>query len=593
MSFLINTQAISKTFGAIPLFSSISIGVFARERLGLIGPNGSGKSTLLKILMGLETPDSGKVVQNSSIKLVYIAQQDTFPPNHSLKQILFGAQAAELDDAECQYRIWEVTGEYLFSDLDRKVSELSGGWRKRLAIVQALLQQPDLLLMDEPTNHLDLGGILWLEALLKKSTFAFVLVSHDRYFLENTVNVLVELNKVYPEGYFKSAGNYSDFLDKRAQFIEGQLKKEQSLSNQMRKEEEWLRRMPKARTTKAQYRIDNAEQLRADLQKIKTSNAQNKKAGIDFEASNRQTRSLLETHDLTISRNGKLLFSNLNLKLSPGSCVGLMGENGSGKSTLMNLLTGTLSPDSGSVERADNLRMVIFDQKREQLDQKQTLKHALSPTGDNVLYKGNSVHVASWAKRFLFSPEQLQQKVSQLSGGEQARVLIANLMLQPADILLLDEPTNDLDIPTLEVLEESLSEFTGAVVLITHDRYLLDRLSDKLLYLDGHGKPEFFADYVQWQQAMRGKNQSISATKPAKIKKSTAKNTSDKSGELKSLTKKIQTAEAELEILQAQLQDADVISNPARLTALCEKIENAKTKIDEFYKRWEELEKDE
>jgi len=596
MTLLISTQSIHKSYGAIPLFSDISFSIFAQERLGLIGPNGSGKSTLLKILMGLEASDSGKITQNSAAKLVYLPQEDSFSSEDTLQQILFGALSDVLEPAELQYRIWEVTGEALFPDLAQHVKALSGGWRKRLSLVQALLQEPDLLLMDEPTNHLDLEGILWLEALLKKKPFGFILVSHDRYFLENTVNTVMELNKVYPEGYFKTSGNYSHFLEKRDLFIEGQIRKEQSLSNQMRREQEWLQRMPKARSTKAQYRIDKATQLKSDLQKIKASNAQTKKAGIDFEATHRKTRALLETQHLSMTRNGRVLIKDLSLILSPGTCLGLMGKNGSGKSTLMSLLAGTLSPDAGSVERADHLRMVLFDQKREQLNQKETLMRALSPTGDHVFYKGSSVHVASWAKRFLFTNNQLQQPVSSLSGGEQARVLIANLMLQPADILLLDEPTNDLDIPTLEVLEDSLSEFSGAIVLITHDRYLLDRLSDRLLYLDGNGKTEFFADYAQWQHAISATparaeitiSESIS-TKEKPPNKNLTKTTQNTQRELNRLHSKIQKAEAELELLEQQLQQEDMVSYPERLMAICSQIENKRNDIEQLYQQWAEL----
>lgn len=586
MTLLISTQSLYKSYTSTPLFSDISLSIFEHERLGLIGPNGSGKSTLLKIFSGIETPDEGKVVQNGSIKLVYLPQEDAFNPQDTLQDVLFG-DSTETDPTEYQHRIRQVTGEALFPDLTRKAGALSGGWRKRLSIVKALLQNPDLLLMDEPTNHLDLEGILWLEALLKKSTFAFVLVTHDRYFLENTTNTVIELNKVFPEGYFKSSGNYSAFLDKKAQFIEAQIKKEQSLKNQVRREQTWLDRMPKARTTKAQFRIDRAEKLKADLSQIKASNAQTKKAGIDFAASNRKTRSLLEMEHVSLTRDGRCLFSDLNLKLSPGTCLGLMGKNGSGKSSLMNLLAGNLQPDSGRIDRADNLRIVMFDQKREQLNQQDTLMRALSPTGDNVFYKGNSIHVASWAKRFLFSADQLQQPVSRLSGGEQARILMANLMLQPADILLLDEPTNDLDIPTLEVLEDSLSEFTGALVLITHDRYLLDRLSDRLLYLSGDGKTEFFAEYAQWEQYIAN---APSADQEEKTKlpqeKKPKQQSKDIQRKLNQLQTKIQKAEAALSDLEKQLEDTDVVSDPERLTAVCVQIESAKAEIDKLYQEW-------
>ena len=506
--------------------------------------------------MGIETPDGGKVVQNRREHLVYLPQEDTFNVTDTIQSILFGARASSLSESECQRQIWEVTGEQTFSDLQQTADVLSGGWRKRLAIVHALLQKPDLLLMDEPTNHLDLEGILWLEELLKKAGFAFVLVSHDRYFLENTVNSMMELNRAYLEGFLKSEGNYSDFVRERDEVRAGQMQWEQSLANRMRREQEWLQRGPKARTTKAQSRIDSAEKLREDLRKVSASNAQQRTAGIDFDATGRKTKILLEARQIKMSRGGKLLFANLDLKLSPGFCLGLMGQNGSGKSTLLNLLKGDLLPEAGSIDRASNLRIVTFGQKREQLNQNQTLWQALAPDSDSVVYKGQPIHVAAWAKRFLFPQDQLHQAVSRLSGGEQARVLIANLMLKPADILLLDEPTNDLDIPTLEVLEESLSEFPGAIVLITHDRFLLDRLSDQLLYLDGHGKAEFFADYAQWRQDMQkpaSKPAAVTVEKPEQINRK--KLSYEEQKELSRLPGKIQKAEAELDALQDQLAD--------------------------------------
>ncbi len=581
MSLLVNAQSISKSYGVDPLFTNISFGIYAGDRVGLIGPNGCGKSTLLKILMGVETPDNGKIVKTRSTHSVYLPQEDTFNNQMTIEHVLQGFSRHQLSEVE-------VDAEHGWN-LTQTVGNLSGGWRKRLAIVLALLQKPDLLLIDEPTNHLDLEGILWLEATLQKATFSFILVSHDRFFLENTVNSVMELNRAYLEGFFKNTGNYSEFVQKREEVFAGQLKREQTLANKMRREQEWLQRGPKARTTKAQYRIDNAENLRENLRKIALSNSQHKTAGIDFAATGRKTKILLEAHQLKKSYGDKVLFENLNLKLSPGDCVGLMGRNGSGKSTLLNLLKGNLLPDAGSITRATNLRIVTFDQKREQLNQNQTLWKALAPEGDSVFYKGQSIHVAAWAKRFLFPNDQLHQSVSRLSGGEQARVLIANLMLKPADILLLDEPTNDLDIPTLEVLEESLGEFTGAIVLITHDRYLLERLSTVLLHLNGHGKAEFFADYSQWFKAQQA---FISPIKSAQLEpqKTQKKTTYEEQKELSRLPAKIQKAEAELEVLQTQLSDPTIMNNQKKLLGLCQNIESAKKKIEQLYHRWQELE---
>lgn len=587
---MISAQAISKSYGVAPLFNDLSFNLNEGERLGLIGPNGCGKSTLLKILTGFEIPDSGKIVKNRQAHVAYLSQKDDFNAEDTIQKVLF---EHEPHSASVDYPnlIREVALTSPFADLQQKIGSLSGGWRKRVAIIKALLQKPNILLMDEPTNHLDLEGILWLEDILNNAGFAFVIVSHDRYFLENTADSIMELNRAYVQGYFKNSGNYSDFLQKREEVFSNQIQQEQALSNKMRQEQEWLRRQPKARTTKAQYRIDNAERLRENLRLLKTSNLQNRKATIDFDSTGRKTKILLSLNQVELARNGKKLFSNLDLKLTPGFCLGLMGPNGSGKTSLFSLMKGDLPPGRGQIERADNLRIISFDQHRQQLKQNQTLWRALAPHGDSVNFRGKNIHVAAWAKRFLFPADQLHQSVSRLSGGEQARVLIANLMLEPADILLMDEPTNDLDIPTLEILEESLSDFPGAIVLITHDRYLIDRLSDQLLYLDGNGHAEFFADYTQWRTILHSRQ-----TQPVKAVKENApklkKLNYEEQKELQRLPEKIQKAEATVANLAAQLTDPVIIDNKSRLTQLLKEIEAANAKVETLYQRWQELECD-
>jgi ATP-binding cassette subfamily F protein uup len=591
-TLLISSHSIGKSYGTHSLFSAISLSFFSNERLGLIGPNGSGKSTLLKILAGVELPDSGKIIQKRDALIVYLSQEDQFDPEKTAEETLFSSLSEEHLDAEYYQRIREITRQVGFANREQKVGTLSGGWRKRLAITRALVQEPDLLLMDEPTNHLDIEGILWLEELLKQAPFAFVLVSHDRYFLENTTNRIVELNKQYPEGFLKVEGNYSSFLQKREAIINQQAQQELVLSNKVQRELEWLQRGPKARTSKARYRIDSAQQLQQELDAVKVRNTQSKVAEIDFETTPRKTKKLLEAQDLEISRGGKRLFTHLNLQLSPGKCVGVLGRNGSGKSTLIQLLKGDLAPDSGAIKWADGVQMVTFDQRREQLNPAQTLKQALCPLGDRVVFQGRSLHVTSWARRFLFPSEKLGLPVSQLSGGEQARVLIANLMLKPADILLLDEPTNDLDIPTLEVLEESLRSFPGAIVLITHDRFLLDRLSDTLLYLDGNGRVEFFADYHQWLKAKSSQLAiGISSDDVPKSEKKTSQGLSyEERKELHRIEQKIAKAEQVVSTLRQQLHDPEIMSDSERLAKLYAQLQEAENNVEQIYQRWEELE---
>jgi ATP-binding cassette subfamily F protein uup len=529
---ILNAQSVSKQYGAKPLFQNISLTVDEGDRIGLIGPNGAGKSTLLAILAGQVELDSGELAVRKRARAAYVPRTRAFTPGLTIRQVLEQAlAAAQVNEAEREGRLRELSGRAGFMDLDAEAASLSGGWRKRLAITEALVSEPEVMLLDEPTNHLDLAGIEWLEELLASSSFAAVTVSHDRYFLEATSSEIIELNRVYADGLLRVKGNFSRFLEEKQAYLEAQNRQQESLRNVVKTEIEWLRRGPKARTGKSKARIDSAHQMIGQLAAIDARSA-TATAGIDFEASQRKTKRLVEfkgvscdvpasveisegsietsegsigpTEGVEPSESGsepaksRRLFTDLNFILTAGMKVGLVGPNGSGKTTLLRLLRGEIEPAEGSIRRADALRLVYFSQMRE-LDESLTLRRALAPEGDSIVHQGRLVHVASWAARFLFTSEQLNQPVRNLSGGERARVLIAKLMLEPADVLLLDEPTNDLDIPTLEILEENLLEFPGALILVTHDRYLLNRVCSTVLGLDGRGHTGLFADYAQWE----------------------------------------------------------------------------------------------
>ncbi|HUY87398.1 MAG TPA: ABC-F family ATP-binding cassette domain-containing protein [Pirellulales bacterium] len=595
MSLLLSCQSLSKSFGARTLFEDISLELTDGERLAMIGPNGSGKSTLLKILAGDLEADHGSCTRRKGLRVGYLPQEDQFPPGSTVASVLERALEEQgLEEYQRQTQVGITLGKFEFADPRAAAETLSGGWRKRLALARELIRQPDLLLLDEPTNHLDLEGVLWLEKLLASASFAFVLVSHDRYLLENAANRVVELSRAYPQGYFRAAGAYSEFLIKREEFLAAQSRQQEALANQVRREIEWLRRGPQARTGKSQSRIDRAAGMMANLSELREQNAQGKRVEIDFAGSGRTANKLLTAIDLEMGFGGRTLFSQASFTLSPGDRLGLIGANGSGKTTLLRILTEQLQPERGRLERAGRLSVVWFDQNRQQIDRNLTLRQALCAHGDTVFFQGSPVHVVAWAKRFLFRTEQLDTLVSKLSGGEQARILIANLMLQPADILLLDEPTNDLDIPSLEVLEESLSQFPGAIVLITHDRYLLDRLSTMVLGLDGRGGAHMYADYQQWLAAQeRARTAQPPAEKPRKpaalAREKPVKLSYHEQRELAGIQDRIGAAERRVETLQqeaAALGDADY----KQLTAKTSELHEAMQSVDELYRRWEELE---
>ena len=596
MAVLLSCQSLSKSYSARPLFQNISFGIGDDERLGLIGPNGSGKSTLLKILAGLEKPDSGTLSVRKTLRIGYVPQDESFPSESTVEDILRDAIAEEVLEAdERATRIEVAIAKVGFPDREQKAGTLSGGWRKRLAIAREWIRQPELLLLDEPTNHLDLEGVLWLEGLLASAPFAYLLISHDRYFLENVTNRMIELNPAYAEGFLSVEGAYSDFLVKREEYLSAQAHQQVALASKVRLEIAWLQRGARARTTKAKGRIEAAGQMIEELGELKFRNAQNAAVAIDFTASGRKSKELLVAKDIEKSLGGRTLFTKLNFVLSPGKKLGLLGANGSGKTTLLRLMAGQREPDKGTIKPADRLRVVWFDQDREQLDKEATLRDTLCPNSDTVLYRGNPVHVASWATRFLFRSEQLNSQVGYLSGGEQARILIARLMLQPADLLILDEPTNDLDIPSLEVLEESLSDFPGAVVLVTHDRFLLDTISTEILALDGKGGHRFFASYAQWETAQKTIEDAPRSARPAKEASPNPALarpglSSSERRELSQIEAKIEAAEQEVAALQKQMEDPIIASDHTKLQECWDKLPLAQERVVVLYARWEELE---
>jgi len=577
--------------------------------MGLIGPNGAGKSTLLAVLAGEVEPDAGEVSVRRRARIGYVRQISEYAAGLTVRSVMEAAlERASVPANEREQRLRETLGRAGFADdgtdtsirMDAEAASLSGGWRKRLAIAEAMVTEPDVLLLDEPTNHLDLEGIEWLEGVLRSARFACVVVSHDRYFLENVASEVVELSRVYAEGVLRVRGTYSKFLEGRELYVEAQSKMQEGLRNRVKTEIEWLRRGPKARATKAKARIDNAHELIGKLADV-DSRTRTSSAGIEFNATERQTKRLIEFENVSISLGGREIVGGVTFSVTNGMKLGLVGPNGSGKTTILRAMSGEIPATKGTIKRANGLRIVYFSQLRE-IDPTLTLRRALAPDSDSVVYQDRVVHVASYAAKFLFTGDQLNQPVERLSGGERGRVLIARLMLQPADVLMLDEPTNDLDIPTLEILEEALLEFKGALVLVTHDRYMLDRVSNIVLGLDGHAHSRVFADYSQWEE-WKGVEQGYVANQQAAAnssqRASTAASAAPTAGKKKlsyleqrefdGIEALVDKADARMAAAHDRLEDTAVVTDPTALTEALAEMEAAQAEHDAVYQRWAEL----
>jgi ATP-binding cassette subfamily F protein uup len=597
MTVLLSGQGLTKAYTARPLFTDLSLDLRVGERVGLIGPNGSGKSTLLRLLAGVDQPDAGIRMQRRGAVIAYVTQEDVFAPGVTTRDTVLAALAdSAIEEHERHVRAAITLTQAGFLDAHQPAQTLSGGWRKRLALACALVRRPDLLLLDEPTNHLDLPGIVWLQRLLRDASFGYVVATHDRAFLRAVADEIIEINRAYPDGYFRTAGSYADFAGKRAAFLEAQARRQEAVANQVRRDTEWLGRKESAQRSKSSARIEDAGRRREELAELKARNAAavGGPAGIDFVATGRQSRKLLTAVGTRKALAGRVLFAGLDLALTPGIKLGVLGANGSGKSTLLRMLAGELAPDAGTITRADGLRTVLFEQNRIGLDPAATLRHALCPNGDTVTYRGRPLHVSAWAKRFLFQAEQLEMPVGDLSGGEQARVRVAQLMLQPADLLLLDEPTNDLDIPALEVLEDSLAEFAGALVLVSHDRDLMDRLCTEVIGLDGRGGAALYSSVAQWlsayERALSEPDRAAApAPRPAAASNRPRKLSYREQQEYDQMEAAILAAEAVVADCQGEVERAAGAGHVA-LSEACHRLQEAQHAVERLYARWQELE---
>ncbi|MBS1985307.1 MAG: ABC-F family ATP-binding cassette domain-containing protein [Bdellovibrionales bacterium] len=607
---LINAHLLGKSFAARPLFDGITFSIESGERIGLIGPNGAGKSTLLKIIAGLATADSGTLSISRGLRVGYLEQSPQFKAEGTVHSSIMEG-ATDPHDWQEMARAEEIMSKLSLSGSvggvtpETEITSLSGGWKKRVALARELLRQPDLLLLDEPTNHLDVESILWLEELLADAPFATLTITHDRLFLQRIANRILELDRRNPGGLLSIKGDYAHYLESKELLMSAQEKQEVRLRNTLRRETEWLRQGAKARTTKQSARIERAGDLKAEVEELNTRN-QNMTARIDFQATEKSPKKLVDAQGISKSYNGRVIIPPLDLMITPKSRIGLLGANGCGKSTLIRMLLGTETPDTGTVKQAEQIKPVYFEQNRDSLDTSVSVLKTICPMGDYVDYRGTKVHVRSYLDRFMFDRDKSEIPVAKLSGGEQSRLLIAKLMLLETNMLILDEPTNDLDMATLDVLQEVLADFNGAVILVTHDRYFLDQVANQILAFGVNAKGQKqivpFHGLAQWEawhadqmelQARLAKNAATNlapaataAPAPTSKKKLSFKD----QRELDTMESNIQKCEALLAELTAQSTKPEIASNVKKLTELSGEMAKAQAEIDRLYARWAELE---
>lgn len=595
---LVSVNSLTKSFATKTLFRKISFGVNAGDRIGLLGPNGAGKSTLVKILLKQTDYDDGDITFKKGLKTGYLEQSPTFAPDETILAAILSKTHDQYDSMADAYELIAKLGLTEYGD-DFLVAQLSGGWQKRVALARELILAPDLLFLDEPTNHLDVSSIIWLEDFLKSTTFAVFMITHDRLFLQRAATRIMDLSPQNPNYLLDVGGDYIQYLETKELLQAASQRQEKVLKNTLRREVEWLRRGAKARQTKQSARIEAAGALADQVAELSARNFR-ADVGIEFGDGFKSPKKLIEAANVSKKYNERILFENVDLLIGPSTRLALMGDNGMGKSTLIRVLLNLESPSLGTVKHADALKFAYFEQNKQTLDPNRTVLKNICPDGDFVDYRGQKVHVRSYLDRFLFFGERADLDVRRLSGGEQARLRLAQLMLVDANVLVLDEPTNDLDIETLDILENALRDFPGAVILVTHDRYFMDAVANKILGFplkeSGRHSLTSFANYEQWetwflQNVGRGANPGEKSTSEAKDGSKKQKLSFNEKFELENMEKAISKLEAALEPLKKESESPNLQSNAKRLTEIHVEIAKIQQELDKKYERWAELEK--
>ncbi|HEY9184444.1 MAG TPA: ABC-F family ATP-binding cassette domain-containing protein [Salegentibacter sp.] len=615
MNYL-SVENIAKSYGELELFNNISFGINEGQKVGFIAKNGSGKTSLLNILAGTDSPDEGKVVYRKDIKVAFLGQEPNLDPNLSVEETIFSSENDILkiisryekalkdpDDAEAYQKAfeemdaaqaWDFETQYkqiLFKlkleDLEKEVKYLSGGQKKRLALAVMLLQKPDFIIMDEPTNHLDLDMIEWLEEYFRKENFTIFMVTHDRYFLERVCNEIVELDHGQLYTY---KGNYSYYLDKKDSRIEQEQTNTEKAKQLYKKELDWMRRQPKARTTKSKSRIEDFHDIKSRAQQRR--NDHEVQLEINME---RLGSKMVELHNISKSYEEKELLKNFNYSFKKGERIGIIGKNGTGKSTFLNILTGAIKPDTGKVVIGETIKFGYYTQAGIEVKPGQKVIEVIREFGDYIpLKKGRQISAQQLLERFLFDRKKQYDFVEKLSGGEKKRLYLCTVLIQNPNFLILDEPTNDLDIVTLNVLENFLLDFPGCLLVVSHDRYFMDKIVDHLFVFKGEAEiqdfPGNYSDYRNYEESRSAEtkmeNKEPEGKKEWKKTSSGSKLSYNEQKEYGKLEKEIARLEKEKKKLQEKfLEEMD----PEEIKKNSIKLQEIEDKIEAKTERWFEL----
>ncbi|MEA5596919.1 ABC-F family ATP-binding cassette domain-containing protein [Rivularia sp. UHCC 0363] len=636
---VITLQSVKKDFGIKEILKDASFSLDADEKVGLIGTNGSGKSTLLKMIAGMEPIDGGEIIVNPGAKVIYLPQQPDLDESRTVLEQIFADSGEQMklvreyeeisdklaknpQDNQLLSRLGEVTqrmdmigawevetnakiilSQLGITDFDAIIGTLSGGYRKRIALATALLSEPDLLLMDEPTNHLDADSVEWLQSYLNRRNGALLLITHDRYFLDQVTNRIIEIDR---GDFYTYSGNYSYYLQKKAEAEESAASTQQKFKGVLRRELEWLKKGPKARSTKQKARIDRVR----EMQGTEFKQAQGK---VDIStASRRIGKKVIEVNNISKSYGKRTLIKDFTYEFSPEDRVGIIGENGAGKSTLINIITGREQPDTGEVDIGTTVYIGYFDQHSEELigasnDSQRVIDYIKQEGAEFIeTADGTRISASQMLERFLFPPNQQYAPINKLSGGEKRRLFLLRVLMSAPNVLILDEPTNDLDVQTLAVLEDYLEDFKGCVIVVSHDRYFLDRTIDKIFAFEDTKIREFpgnYSVYLDFKRAEEAKAKQLQAEldkeKPKfeaqKVEAKIIKEDNKKKRRLSNWERKEfeqlegKIAQLEEDKVKAEMGLTKAAGNYAEVQKLFEKVENLKKDIDKATERWMEL----